>query len=293
MNWRIIIVAALTASMVIPASAMASHFSSYAAMPNEHDDMGSSNEPDRTTTSVLGPLVANHVIDYNNDWVAESDAATPAGKVLAPGCTDSAGRQPSGLCGTWTIGVGTGASGVESIAPRHTAGVESGLGPGLTGAGAITVNFLDAQMALDITSAGTQGANINKKLADSPLAGTLASAGVSDVITPGPSMLWAWYGAWTDSNGNGVIDHLANPTDPDVQGLVYADNEFIWSGQCRAFDGSHPLIDACRVDPKGIDATGAPNDVMNAFIYPGNHHAQCGGFTNSITAGASGAECAY
>ncbi|MCA1814752.1 MAG: hypothetical protein LC624_12545, partial [Halobacteriales archaeon] len=96
-----LLVALLALLTALPGAALASHFSSYAALPTEHDDMGSSGEPDFPgSTTVLGPAVAERDVDLDGDGVAEPFAAAQ-GQVLAPGCTDDAQRQPGGLCGMW------------------------------------------------------------------------------------------------------------------------------------------------------------------------------------------------
>ncbi|MCA1814364.1 MAG: hypothetical protein LC624_10515, partial [Halobacteriales archaeon] len=84
----------------------------------------------------------------------------------------------------------------------------------------------------------------------------------------GPTEPWAWFGIWQDRNGNGAIDHEQNLSEP---GSVSARNEFVWLGGC--LDLSH------------TPRTGTPychrvdNARIAGFVWPGNHHASCGGGT--------------
>jgi hypothetical protein len=289
MNWRIILAVGLACTMAIPATAVASHMGAYQTIPTEHDDQGSSSEPDRECTTVLTPgpppvLLCNRVIDSNNDYVAEPDANFDHLKVLAPGCTDDNGaRQTNGLCGLWNVGAGTGTTGAESILPRHTQGIAHGSGPGLTGAGAVTLRFLDSRVDVQITSAGSNYINVNKKLEDNGVTAALRQVNpqLGNRLITGPASIWAWYGTWSDRNGNGVIDHLAPP---GAVGTVYPDNEFVWGGSCLRFGGNPDGSTAhCQLDPTW--------SAMNGFEFPGNHHAFCGGLliANPTTIGI---ECA-
>src|SRR5207244_3744238 len=67
----------------------------------EHDDIGRSSEPDFLSTSVLGATVTSCNVDQNRDGQCEvlsSVLPNPnsGATVIAPGCTNDAGRQPSG-----------------------------------------------------------------------------------------------------------------------------------------------------------------------------------------------------
>ncbi|MCA1814022.1 MAG: hypothetical protein LC624_08735, partial [Halobacteriales archaeon] len=215
--------------------------------------------------------MADRVIDTNLDGTPESFSV---GRSLAPGCTDDAGRQPSGLCGLWSVGVGNGNAG--ELVPHHTAGTQGMSGNAAPGAFTPTKNsvvrFLDGRIDQDVALVGGTGGayyvDYNHAIGDSPLAAALGVAGAQfPTMIPGGSAIWAWYGQWEDKNGNGVIDMLevvGSPTDVD------ATNEFVWIGNCLQFQGL-PAEEGQQFCTKD------PGTTMPVWIYPGNHHAICYG----------------
>lgn len=239
---RTVTVLALATLAGAPQSLAGGHMTSYHSAP-EHDDLGRSDEPDVASTRVLGPLLTGCNVDDNLDGVCEPYPTVPANprtgsEVLAPGCSDDSGRRASGLC--WLhlrTGVGVG-------------GMTGSAAPGaFTHTKADPVRFLDAQVVLQPVRTYVEA---HHKLEDSgltPLLGGL-QPGLGGPFAAGPAGLTAWYGTWTDRNGNGVIDH----------GDDAARNEFRWLGHCG---GSPPTpAHACQVQPT----------TMPAWLFPGNHH---------------------
>jgi len=285
MNRSMLAALALVVTLMAPVG-LASHQGNYAFNPVEHDDQGTSTEPDAAATGVLGTPLVNTVIDRNFDHFA--DVPTPpkvTGKsdVLAPGCTNAAGtRVSSGQCGIWTVGVGVGL--VGNVVPPKTADipgftVKQGNCPGRYGGGQQV--FLDARVDLGVIASGAaaQIINLNHKVSDldSTTGGLLSQLGIKPFLL-GPQMTWAWYGRWTDLNCNGVIDHLQTDiADPSVVDL---DNEFVWYGACSEFDGSfHPEVIAggyCAEDPNPNSnppgkVGGNAATTMVSYIWPGQH----------------------
>lgn len=274
------------AMLLAAPGAQASHMGMYSYTPVEHDDQGRSVEPDFASTAVLGPLVANRVVDADLDGVAVPDSALPQpfpgiSDVLAPGCWDDAGRQPSGLCGLHTTGFSNPAGTVVPIVPSGLLGVEgmSGvLAPGaFTPAKATRLRFLDARVE---THAGPLGTylELNRKLDDASARAGLP--GLADAVV-GPSAVWAWYGQWQDKNGNGVIDSLYN--DPANQGPVQPDDEFVWYGNCMRFpQWPNPQSVASGFCAYDAEAAAGRVTTMWGFLFPGNHHGTCGGYTMNV-----------
>ncbi|MCA1814084.1 MAG: hypothetical protein LC624_09055 [Halobacteriales archaeon] len=266
---------ALALVLALPVPAMASHMSQYRYTPTSHDDLGRSDEPNFAgATGLLGPAVSDRVIDANRDGLAEGYAV---GAPAAPGCTDDAGREPSGLCGLWSVGLGEYTA--KQVVPYHTAGTQGMSGnaaPGrFTPTKQDTVRLLDGRVDMDLAPAGGTGGAVyfdaNHAFSDSPAGGVLAAAGAGPTILPGGSGIWAWYGDWTDKNGNGVIDELESP-DPQDPGGVDASNEFVWYGNCVGYQGAPPLDGQayCVDDP-------VPGTTLPVWIVPGNHHGYCNG----------------
>jgi hypothetical protein len=283
-RWSLAVALVLAGTVLVPA-ASATHLSAYRYYPTEHDDMGRVAEPDLASTSVLGSLVANCIVDFTpNDVGCVPDGALgPAGAQaahVAPGCTDDTGRRPSGTCGIYTVGAGDGNTG--EIIPPKVAGVQGMSGvkaPGrVTPTKDTVVRILDSQTQLQMNppAGGSKYLDINRKLDDSGLRAALGGLDPSfrsQVLTPGGNALWAWYGTWQDKNGNGVIDHQEGDLPPMGSGVA-VDNEFVWIGKCIQFNGQPaPVGQAyCR------NETG-PNGAllkMPVWVYPGNHHAYCG-----------------
>jgi hypothetical protein len=251
---------ALALLVLLPGPALASHMQSYTRLP-EHDDLGRSDEPDYAVTGVLGLTVANRVVDFSlvDGASAVSDVSLGPGQpVLAPGCTDDNGREQSGLC--W-LHLMVRFLGVE--------GMTGDRAPGLTGLKSREVRFLDARQDVQLTLPVTRVVDVNHKLDDAGASALLRSAGVpASRFVAGPTELWAWFGTWHDQNGNGVVDH---EQDGDEPGTVSPRNEFQWLGGCLTLNhiptGDTPV---CHV-LQGSRIVG--------FVWPGNHHASCGGGT--------------
>ncbi|MCA1814640.1 MAG: hypothetical protein LC624_11970, partial [Halobacteriales archaeon] len=191
----------LCAALALPGSALASHMQSYTRLP-EHDDLGRSDEPDRASTSVLGPLVAERVVGLSSvdNAFAVPDAAFPVGAVLAPGCSDDAGRQPSGLC--WLNG---------QVRFAGVPGMTGNAAPGLTRTKDASVRLLDARQDQMVSAGAVRVLDVNHKLVD--MVRPVSSGVDPDLFQRfvlGPTELWAWFGIWQDRNGNGVIDHEQN-----------------------------------------------------------------------------------
>ncbi|MCA1814780.1 MAG: hypothetical protein LC624_12700 [Halobacteriales archaeon] len=237
----------------------------YALLPTEHDDQGRSDEPDRVATGVLGPLVSDCVLSFNAfttpglGRACVPDSALPAG-ILAPGCTDDAGRQPSGSCALWSQGVRSG--GAQPV-PAQTVGTR-GMG-GNRAPGAFTPTKDAALRMLDVHAdllpldglytGGARTFDVDHKLADLPFDARALGLGPALI---GPTAFWAWYGVWRDANGNGVIDALG-----DDAGQALAGNEFAWVGAC---DGP-ASAEVCLRD------TGLR---FPLWVWPGDHHMSCG-----------------
>jgi hypothetical protein len=256
------------ALVALSPQALAGPMTSYSSLPSEHDDLGRSNEPDHFATGVLGPIVTNCVIIMGGSTCTPDPLLPPPGpnqaEVLAPGCTDDTGRQPSGLCGLWSIG------GPFGLPPPGTAGIAGPSGnaaPGrFTPTKSTQIVFLDAQMPRMTGPFGSYW-ELNNKLADLGVFGLLA------LVTPhaGPFVhletgVFAWHGAWQDKNGNGVIDHLTDPSG----GPAYPENEFVWYGGCtdrsEAYNPSAVSGGFCA-RPWGASPT------LRGWAFPGGHNA--------------------
>jgi hypothetical protein len=252
------------AILVLSPPAFAGPMTSYNTLPSEHDDQGRSSEPDLQATQVLGPVTRNCVL-YSSDSgfprCVRDDLLPPAppgrSAELAPGCTDDAGRQVSGRCGLWTLG--------GSL--LGTPGMSGSAAPGRFSATKATqFRFLDVHMDQQDPATGSRF-ELNAKLGDG--GGFAALATVSpdhgSPFVAGPTSVWAWYGNWTDKNGNGVIDHLSCGND-----CVTPANEFVWAGQCRDHLGAvNPSAIAkgyCKVP------FGGPIRIVG-WAYPGGHNA--------------------
>ncbi|MCA1812642.1 MAG: hypothetical protein LC624_01670 [Halobacteriales archaeon] len=255
--------------LALPVPAMATHMSQYRWTPTSHDDLGRSDEPNFVgTTSILGPAVGDKVVDANRDGAAEAYAV---GAPVAPGCTDNDGRQPSGLCGLYSIGAGNANSPANPVVPPHTAGTQ-GMGgnaaPGrFTSTKDITVRLLDmrSDFQLNPPAGGSVYFDYSHAIGDTPAAGVLAAAGASNLaLLPGGTAHWAWFGDWTDRNGNGVIDAIG-----DQAGNVDASNEFVWAGNCVQFNGQ-----PCPPGQQYALKLATPVS-MPMWIFPGSHHAYC------------------
>ena len=258
----------------------------YAYNPVEHDDMGSSAEPDGESTGVFGFPVSNAVIDRN--FNGYGDVPTPlklTGKSdqLAPGCTNAAGtRVSSGQCGIWTIGVGEGVIG--TVVPAHTVDVpgftvKQGNCPGRYGGSPSVI--LDAKVESAVAQPGAPGFwyDLNHQIRDldQTTGGLLSQAGIHEAVA-GPTAHWAWYGLWQDKNCNGVIDHLQTggraATVPDP------DNEFVWYGACLdisgVFNPDTVTGGYCAKDVPNPNSNppGTPTDPATAiywYIWPDDH----------------------
>lgn len=276
----------LMVAMAIP-GAGATHLSQYLFNPVEHDDSGRSMEPDFFATSVFGPALADQTIDINVDGLTELDSAlpgTPPGhsQVVAPGCTDSAGRQPSGMCGLWTVGAGDTGIIVPEVGPvpgvppgvQGTSGMDGNSAPGRFSLSKThQVGFLDARVDLEFYSPLGPAVYVdyNSKLRDTGvrdalggIESNLGGGGGTGYILPGPAGLWAWYGIWQDKNGNGVVDLFSGP----APSLASPDNEFRFQGKCTQVNGQ-------EAPPGQAYCIGAPDLQMGVAWYPGNHHGYC------------------
>jgi hypothetical protein len=248
----------------------------YDQLPTEHDDQGRSDEPDRLATGVLGPIVENCVLSFDPGAVPGAgracvpDAAlpppsgAPGVRAVAPGCTDDNGREQSGLCGLYTIGVHVGDTVLLQPRTVGAQGMSGDRAPGAyTPTKASSIRLLDVQSVLyAVNSAYTSGlgwTELNRKLADSglvPFVRLAANDAAQPLIAP-LAGFWAWYGVWQDRNGNGVIDHLG-----DTHGNAYPENEFRWVGKCGSVSSA-----ACIREP-GL--------FFPVWIWPGEHHQSCG-----------------
>jgi hypothetical protein len=286
---------ALAVVLALPMPALATHMSAYKFLPTEHDDLGRSDEPNFLGgTCVLSgnpctPLV-ERVIDTNLDGIAEvfvpgvdPDGAGPRQAVLAPGCWDDQGRQTSGLCGLWTIGAGDPNVSPNSgnVLPPHTVGTVgmSGGVPNRFGDRAVAVRFLDAtsQIQINPPAGGSKYIDVNHKLKDNGVSAQLRGINPDlggEALFPGGTSIWAWYGDWTDKNGNGVVDDLttcgSNCTDPDT--------EFTWRGQCIQFNNQPMPVG-------GQYCIQEPGATLPVWVYPGDHHALCFGLVVGQTCG--------
>jgi hypothetical protein len=280
--------ALLLATLVLaPAGAATTSMGPYARDPVAHDDLGSVAEPDRRTTSVLGVALANRVVDHDLDGVASPDGVFGLRGPLAPGCTDDTGRQPAGACGLHSSGAGSWVGvnlGLLRPGLAGTSGMTGSAAPGsFTPTKATQVRFLDARITTQLPWGSGGYYDVNRRLAESGTSAALAGLdpALAGPFATGSAGAWAWYGTWQDKNGNGVIDHLADlgehdEDDPSWQ--VPAGEEFRWSGNCLDFDGGfRPASVAkgyCALDREA--AQGATTRMV-AWLYPGNHHATCGG----------------
>ncbi|HEV8360794.1 MAG TPA: hypothetical protein VGR28_10110, partial [Candidatus Thermoplasmatota archaeon] len=294
---RHVLVALLGALVALPGAALATHMGQYANDPLERDLQGQVAEPDGVVTSVLGPRVANCVVELpSRDGFEGRCQGEPRGTglqpdgAIAPGCTGAdANSQPvrrlDGQCGLWDVGaprpngvwapVAGPQLGPGRIAPPIS---ERGMGAGAyPGRYAGPVRFLDARLDADfVQNAATGGPtwvrDYNQLLQDlagggmtpTPLGAPLPPAEplqpFAGAVLPGQHYVWAWYGQWDDRNGNGVVDHCFGGCHPfDGAGI----NEFAWLGSCMAFEDLRvpEAISAgiCIEDPNpNLDPPGMP-----------------------------------
>lgn len=266
MTWNLPALALGLALALIAPTALAAHMTQYHTNPVEHDDQGRANEPDGARGGLYDGGVADCTVDLTGDGrCSPGDLALwPAGKVVAQGCTDDTGRQPSGACGLFTIGIGTGPTGTL-VPPQLPTG-----DPGPCGllAGQRPVRLLDVHETVypAITpGVGLPVFEVNRKLQDAGIFTLERQAGLgdgSDVAFGGVGM-FAWYGIFFDRNCNGVIDHFGTgQSDPR--------NEFTWIGDdCINLFGVNAVPpDVCRAE--------AGTEVLGWEV-PGNHHADYGG----------------
>jgi hypothetical protein len=293
MNWRTILAVGIACITLLPATALASHMGQYVLYPSSHDHQGTILEPDGATTSVLGPALANCVVDLPSgggfSGVCGDDAfKTGLGETIAPGCTgdDGAGgplRRENGRCGLWTVGLRPNS---VAIIPPGTVPApisEQGMGAGkFPGRYSGTVRFLDGAVDNDITNNPGTGGPTNVI----SVGRYLRDAGIGNWILPGSGYQWAWYGEFTDRNGNGVVDAC------HATCVVGAEeNEFVWLGNCNAFPGVYngPYAKGagfCKEDPNPntLDAHECAPDEAGPcagttivfWVFPGNHHAGIG-----------------
>ena len=276
--------------MLLPAPAMASHMSQYLWYPNSHDVVGTVAEPDFAATSVLGPRLANCVIDVPLGGIfsggcGDDALRTSLGTTIAPGCTGTGRngepeRRLPGQCGLWNIGSSPQGNVVLPPGTIPAPVSEPGMGSGhFPGRYAGTVRFLDGSLDSETTqNPGTGGPTnmvaLNRYLRD---------LGVGPWVLPGDNLLWAWYGDWTDLNGNGVVDACYQTCNDAMQ------NEFVWLGNCAAFGPSGNAAYAvshgyCQEDPnpnapgsRACDVASGENGPcakarIDVWVFPGNHN---------------------
>lgn len=252
--------AVLLVLLLVAPLAQGSHMQAYTRTP-DHDDLGRSDEPDFAATSVLGLPLANRVLEPTLDDAASAlpDTAFASPRKLAPGCSDDSGRQPSGLC--WLN------LNVRFLGVR---GMSGSAAPGFTGSKATPIRFLDMRQDLQLTVPVTRVFDVHHKPGDTGVRAALQSLDPSlgSPFVAGPTSVWAWFGTWADKNGNGVVDHEQDPGEP---GTVSPRNEFVWLGGCLTA-GQAPTGDTVRCHP-------LPRSRMAGWVWPGNHHATCGGGT--------------
>ena len=297
MQGRILIVLALAAAMAVPTTAVAGHITYYRYNPVEHDDQGRSDEPDGLGTSVLGPAIAgcNVEIPVGGAFASRCNlAASPDGRVVAPGCTGdgpngAAVRRQSGQCGLWTIGAGYTSTVVppDTIPPPAS---ELGQGgdraPGLAASKHVPIRFLDTQVFWASQPPGSLP-NTHQLALTRILQDLGAQLGqhlpMEHGIVPGDAIVHVWFGEWTDLNGNGVIDHFT----PGTAGANL--NEFTWLGNCQGFAGEREpdsiAQGLCKEDPNAnVAPAGAPcadaastvacaRSTVLTWLWPGNHGA--------------------
>lgn len=202
---------------------------------------------------------------------------------IAPGCYEDSGRRPSGLCGLWTVGV-AGVPVPWHLLPRcltvcPVEGMSGNAAPGaFTPTKLAKVRFLDAHHTAHVFAAGSHNIELNRKFDDTGLrahARAVDSHLGQDFIA-GAMGLWAWHGRWQDKNGNGVIDSFYN--DPQQAQPLAPWEEFAWFGNCLKFSGlPNPRsvdVGFCAYD---TEAAAGGTTRMLGFLFPGNHHALCGG----------------
>jgi hypothetical protein len=294
MRARTLLVVGFALMMAVPSVAMASHMSQYLLFPVAHDLLGSVHEPDGQSTSVLGPTVSNCVVDLPlggsfTGRCGDDALKTGLGEFIAPGCTGDDGEggtvaRQSGQCGLWVVGVRPQSVPVVPPGTVPAPASEQGLGAGqFPGRYSGTVRFLDASIDQESTqnpgpAPGTSMTALNRFLDE---------AGIGNWILPGDAMIWAWLGDWTDLNGNGVVDAcFATCTLGWLSGSQQ--NEFVWLGNCLAFNGVPNALFAtqngfCKEDPNpnvagshacaplGSDGPCA-NAGMAFWLFPGNHN---------------------
>jgi hypothetical protein len=243
--------------------AAASHMQNYANVETEHDDQGRSDEPNFAgTTSIFGAAVGDKVVDTNGDGVPEVYTAdlTNPNNVLAPGCTDDNGREPSGTCGLVTI------DGLPG-----TTGMSGDAAPGrFTPTKSTEITFLSNVITEHLAAPSQRMFDYNHKVRDLP--GPVKNALPGQDFLAGIVGEWLWWGDWHDQNGNGVIDHQTLCGNDCVD----ADNEFVWRGNCVDFFGifnPDAITNGyCRQDTQTNGGT-----FIYDYAYPGNHHGNCGG----------------
>lgn len=282
--------ALVLAAVLLAPVAGASHMGLQRGDPVQHDQQGRSDEPDGLRTSVLGPTLTNCVLELPGTGFAGRCLRDPVSRpgfaaTLAPGCTGSDGdgqplRREAGQCGLWTVGVRDG--GVQTVPagvvppPVSERGMGGASAPGgYTPLKGSTLRFLDGRIDAASQVATTFVLDVNHAGAD--------LAGLGDHVLPGDAIVWAWFGQWTDRNGNGVIDALT----PGSAGPTA--NEFTWLGSCTGRDGArNPDVIAagvCQEDPNpnlappgeacADPASTSPcaGATLVAWLFPGNHHS--------------------
>jgi hypothetical protein len=213
---------------------------------------------------------------------------------IAPGCsaTGEGGlpvRDMDGQCGLWTIGVRayvdvytSSGTNLQVVRPGLVGvrGMDGNAAPGaFTPTKSTTIRLLDGELTTTLPQ--------RMMVAYPMVAGDVLDALVGEDVAPvlhtyyGPTYVdWAWYGDWTDANGNGVIDTF-------MPGTAAGANEFVWLGSCNEFPGTfEPESIArglCREDPNphsvppGRPCGSEPLDpgcaatTMTTWLWPGNH----------------------
>lgn len=284
----------------------ANHNLAYRYNPVEHDDIGRSDEPDFLTTSLFGRQVENCIaeIPVSGTFIGHCTRGISIfpGQMatVAPGCTtdgpNGPERRQSGLCGLHSVGLSAGgyfspipivglvpaATVPEPISVRGMAGDRA---PGaLTPTKGSTIRLFDGFLTPMVAQRGVPlrlFLEVNHKVSDA--SGTVGSPlSHGNLVLPGGSWLYLWYGEWKDLNGNGVIDHFTpGSAGPGV-------NEFAWLGSCTTFEGTRnpqAIRDGlCREDPNPNaippgSACADPDDpfrcamtTIDGWFWPGSHH---------------------
>jgi hypothetical protein len=279
-----------TIAMVMPAAA-ATHLANYRYQPVERDDQGTVLEPDGLASAVAGAPLENCAAlpAPGAACVPDSQLPPPGGSAsIAPGCTDAQGQERrSGECGMATTGLGIpGPAGLvvqacgpgASLDPCPGPWVAQGSCPGrFTPTPTSQVRFLDARAVLHAQAPvfGVSYVDHNRKLDEPALQATLGQLDpdLGQPLVPPTAGLWAWFGAWQDKNCNGVVDERegsepnAQGRCPAADGCVHPENEFVWQGRCRTFEG-YPA-------PPGQRYCALDNVTLPVWVWPGDHHGTC------------------